>query len=710
MSKKRIVDYAFEYFGVMKDAMQSLPIGNGDIGANVWLTDDGKIHFLISKTNAWSELSRLLKLAHIELSILPCPFKGGAQFRLNIADGVLDIFKGNNTLKIYADAFAPCVRVLLNTEQPVDVAIKLNNYRNEAIDPGNDFSNYFMSGSNCGIVESADTITTTKQGGIAQIHRNAQSCYEFSLKNQHMDAYWGRERDPLLGLTFGVGLYSNEMIADGESLIAKKVTQINASFYVESKYANSVTEFVDTLDLLRARYGYATEKGYDTHVQSWRNFWDKSYIFISGDEQAETITRAFLYHRYLTRCADRGNQPIKFNGSLFTADKMQGYSENYDARRWGAPYWFQNTRIPYWYLLYMGDYESMHPFFDMYLNMMPIAKCRCENYFGHDGILIPETVSHFGLYANANYGFANENGVRECNSGRALRRGEPCNGFIRYHYNGMLELSYMMLKYLELSGDISRKGQMLAFIEKTLLFFDRHFDKNNGKLVMNPVSSLETWQMCVNDAPNIAGLKAVCEKLNSMKGLSPSLKAVLDGILPAIPNLPFEESKDGVVLAPCEIKIFEHTNNSENPELYAVFPFELYGLNKDGLDIARRTYNRRASRHKGGWSQDPVDATLLGLEADAVDHLVRQSGMKDTRSLFPAFFGPNFDETPDQDHGGMTSLCLIFMLLQTNGNDYTVFPVWPRKWNVRFRLPLKNGVYVYGEQVDGERVVREERV
>ena len=41
----RIVDYAFEHFGVMDNAMQSLPVGNGDIGANVWLTDDGKILF-----------------------------------------------------------------------------------------------------------------------------------------------------------------------------------------------------------------------------------------------------------------------------------------------------------------------------------------------------------------------------------------------------------------------------------------------------------------------------------------------------------------------------------------------------------------------------------------------------------------------------------------------------------------------------------------
>ena len=45
---KTIRDYTFRYRGSMKTAMQSLPIGNGDIGANVWLSEDGRVHFLLS--------------------------------------------------------------------------------------------------------------------------------------------------------------------------------------------------------------------------------------------------------------------------------------------------------------------------------------------------------------------------------------------------------------------------------------------------------------------------------------------------------------------------------------------------------------------------------------------------------------------------------------------------------------------------------------
>lgn len=709
MCSKRIEDYSFKYSGVMENSGKSLPLGNGDIGVNVWMESDGIIHFLLSKTDSWSELYRILKPAHIVFSIDPNPFANGADFDLNISDGILDIFNENNCLRIYVDAFAPCLRISLNTENAVDTEISFVNYRSEAFDPEDDFSNYFSRSCNHNILESADIITYTKNDGVAQIHRNSQSCYEFSLKNQHMEAYIGKEKDPLLGLTFGSALYSPDMKIVENGMVGNDLNHSQISVFVETKFTENASELADSLDLLYVKYGQACEESYNAHVQHWRTFWEQAYIFASGDDDAEQITKAFLYHRYLTHCADRGNAPMKFNGSIFTFDQMKDHPGNYDARNWGTPYWFQNTRIIYWFLLYSGDYDSMLPFFDMYLNMMPIAKARCDIYFGHTGLLIPETVSHFGLYVNSNYGFTDENGVRSGEGGKALRRGEACNSYIRYHYNGMLELSYLMLKYLELSDDTSRRDVMLEFIEQTLLFFDRHFERVGGRIIMNPVSSLETWQMCINDTPDIAGLKAVCGKLATMSDIPTSLKSLVDSMLPAIPEIPFEDSDDGKIIAPCEIKI-SGIGNSENPELYPVFPFELHGLGKEGLDVARRTYVKRRNHHNGGWSQDPVDSALLGLTSEVEKHLIRQSRMTDKRALFTAFWGPNFDETPDQDHGGMTCLCLMFSLLQSDGNKYETFPAWPEKWDVQFRLPVKNGVYICGEQKDGKRTVREEHI
>lgn len=699
---KTAADYSFRYSGAMDNAMQSLPIGNGDIGANVWVDTAGKVHLLLSKSDAWSELYRLLKPAHVVLDIEPRPFADGADFELSIANGVLTISRNGACLRIYMDAFAPCLRLSLRTESPVKARLALDNYRKTAFDPADDDSNYFMYGARYDIAESADQVLVTGAGGVAQIHRNEESCYEFALRHQDMAAYIGREADPLLGRTFGAGLYSPDMAADGEGLTAEEaLTAMSASVFVETRFTGAAGEMSVSMDALHRKHGDFTEAGLERHIACWNEFWTRAYVYAQGDADAEQVTRAFLYQRYMTRCADRGSAPMKFNGSLFTADQMKGHPGNYDARNWGAPYWLQNTRIMYWYLLRAGDYDAMLPLFDMYLGMMPVATARSEICFGHAGMLIPETASSFGLYPCSNYGLTDENGLRR----RAIRRGEAASPYIRYHYNGMLELSWMMLKYMKASGDMSRRGRMLEFVEKTLLFFDRHFDKLDGKLVMYPVSSLETWQVCVNDAPDIAGLKAVCTELAGWEELPPSLQELLRELPAAVPDLPVEMKNGRRVLSPCEIRIDQKARNSENPELYAVFPYELYGLGKPELDMARLTYEQRLFRHDGGWSQDPVDAALLGLTEEAVKHMVRQSGMKDKRALFPAFWGPNFDETPDQDHGCMMQLCLINMLLQTDGDSYTAFPAWPKKWDVAFRLPVKKNVYVRGTQTEGVRSV-----
>ncbi len=706
---RTVADYPFRYSGVMDDAMKSLPIGNGDIGANVWADTEGRVHLLLAKTDAWSELYRLLKPAHAVLTFEPNPFAEGADFELNVADGLLTLTRGGVCLRVYADACAPCVRLHLRAESPIKARLAFDNYRKEPIDPGDDCSGGFVSGSACGLRESADQIFPTRAGGVVQVHRNGASCYEFALRHQDLESYIGRESDPLLGRTFGAGLYSPQLAVDGEGIrSAEARTELSMSIFVETRFTGAAAELGAAMDSQHGKFGDFSEPGLQKHIACWRAFWERAYVYAEGDADAERVTRAFLYQRYMTRCADRGSAPMKFNGLLFTAGQMEGRPGNYDARNWGAPYWFQNTRIMYWYLLHTGDYEAMLPMFDMYLNMIPISTARVESYFGHPGMLIPETVSAFGLYRAIDYGLPDGEGRRGGPGSMALRRGEPGNRYIRYHYNGMLELSWMMLKYIRLSGDTSRRVKMFEFIEKALLFFDRHFDRLDGRLVMYPVSALETWQICVNDAPDVAGLQAVCGELAGWKDIPLSLKRVVDALLPAIPDLPTEMVNGCRILAPCETKIDQKTRNVENPELYAVFPFEQYGLGKPDLELARRTYDRRLFRHRGGWSQDPVDAALLGLTEEAVGHVTRQSGMRDERALFPAFWGPNFDETPDQDHGAMTLLCIINMLLQTDGETYAAFPAWPEKWDVRFRLPVNGKKYVRGEQVKGARAVIEE--
>ena len=47
------------------NAAGSMPIGNGEVGLNLWVEEDGDLLFYVSRTDAWSEICRLLKLGRI---------------------------------------------------------------------------------------------------------------------------------------------------------------------------------------------------------------------------------------------------------------------------------------------------------------------------------------------------------------------------------------------------------------------------------------------------------------------------------------------------------------------------------------------------------------------------------------------------------------------------------------------------------------------
>ena len=59
------------------DASGSMPIGNGEVGLNVWVEADGDLVFYISRTDAWSECNRLLKLGRVRVKLSPNPFRQG---------------------------------------------------------------------------------------------------------------------------------------------------------------------------------------------------------------------------------------------------------------------------------------------------------------------------------------------------------------------------------------------------------------------------------------------------------------------------------------------------------------------------------------------------------------------------------------------------------------------------------------------------------
>ena len=153
--------------------------------------------------------------------------------------------------------------------------------------------------------------------------------------------------------------------------------------------------------------------------------------------------------------------------------------------------------------------------------------------------------------------------------------------------------------------------------------------------------------------------------------------------------------------------------NVEVPELYALFPFPLFGLSRGELDAGINTFRFRRDKHYRGWGQDEIFAARLGLAEDAAAGLARRFGIWAEGFRFPAMWGPNFDWIPDQDHGGSGMIALQSMLLQPVGDKLLLLPAWPMDWDVDFKLHAPRNTIVECRVENGKlkelRVTPQER-
>ena len=101
------------------DSWGSMPIGNGNIGLNVWVENSGDrdLVFYLATGDAYDWMGELLKLGRIRVSMDPNPFASGATFsqRLRLRDGQIEISSSTSSvsvdLRIWVDKNNPVVHI-----------------------------------------------------------------------------------------------------------------------------------------------------------------------------------------------------------------------------------------------------------------------------------------------------------------------------------------------------------------------------------------------------------------------------------------------------------------------------------------------------------------------------------------------------------------------------------------------------------------------
>jgi hypothetical protein len=345
-----------------------------------------------------------------------------------------------------------------------------------------------------------------------------------------------------------------------------------------------------------------------------------------------------------------------------------------------------------------GDFDLMRPFFDMYSGLLPLSRYRTKLYFGHGGAYFPECINFWGIVFPETWGAKTLADMPER---------IQASGYHKYEWVGGLEMATMMFDAFSYTRDETfLREKLLPFTEAMLTFFDEHYGVGpDGKLDMTPSQALETWWDCSNAMPEVAGLHYLVKMAETLPAASlPDNFKILTARLEAkLPPIPTREIEGVRMLAPAQR--FAKKQNVENAELYAVFPFRLYGIGKPDIELAVKALDRREDKGHFGWRQDDIFMALLGLTEQARKGLVERAGKWDARHLFPAFWGPNYDWTPDQDHGGVLMKTLQLMLLQCEEKAVRLLPAWPPGWDADFKLRAPYNTVIEG-RVRGGKLVK----
>lgn len=711
--------YSVVWDSPSKDFSGSMPLGNGDIAANVWVENGNELVLLLGKSDAWDENCKLLKLGRVRVKFPVEPFWVSGAFRqeLDLRRGEIRLElgkEGNKTrCRIWVDANNPLIRVESESDKPILQEVTLETWRDEERKVQMESSDFFgLISDKYPIVVYPDKVTGDSKDAITWYHANrkpATDGYEYNMKLQGMEEYMHSIPHPLLGRVFGATVRGNGLKSiDPSTLRSTAASKTHSvAIYPLALLKSNAEEWKSKVELQAETLSKQdTEALYARHLDWWNKFWERSWIRIAErtpqpskerSANAEEISKKYQLCRFMNACAGRGAQPIKFNGSLFTVGK----GLDPDFRLFGGPgYWFQDQRHIYWPMLAEGDYDLMEPWFRMYRESLPFAKARCRKWFNHDGGFFGEAMYFWGAETSAHYERTPFEKRKIPNCG---------NSYVTYYWQSNLEMTQMMLDYYQFTGDQDfLKSTLIPHAEAISKFYDLHYPRTpEGKIRFEPAAALESWHKAVNPLPEIAGIRAVMTRLLKLPGTTPGQQALWRRLLDQIPNLP-TGTKDGkTVLLPAELIISQKRSNFENPELYAVFPYRLFGVGKPDLELARDTFAVRYCRDVWCWHQSDMQAALLGLTDDAREGVKnRASRNHSSQSRFPAFWNEGWGWRPDVEHSGVLQMALQFMLMQSDATTGKIYllPAWPQDWNAQFKLHAYDRTTVEGEVKDGKVV------
>ena len=544
-------------------------------------------------------------------------------------------------------------------------------------------------------MKPADTMETV--GNLVYWYqRNDQSYFDEIIDLQGLNA--SDYTDILTGRTYGGRLDGDGFTASGTA-ITKTGGSGRVAITLHSKVSDSVATWKTEINAAAIPFSTPIETLRAAHRDWWSKFWYRSYIFASGDSDATDLTQRYILARYLHACAGRTpGMPIRFNGSIFTVGHL---STDWDHRDWNSYHGFNQRFVP-WSMLPSGDFDLMQPHFDMFFNSLQMAKDRVSTWWGArgaKGAFWPEGLGLFGHVVGGIYGWDRtglELGHITVNHHRAL-------------YTINVETVFMMLDYYDYSQDNFFATTKLIPVAREVVkfyFSNWEIDPGDGKLNMAGVNSGEQDRNLTNPMADIAGLHKV---INGLLALPESLTTDADRtywstVRGQLPDVPI--SANGRLRTSEDLELGVETNNQN---LYAIFPYRLYGYGQANLEGATASYTNRVGKYptsnRNAWRHDATHAAYLGLIDEAKFQVKGSLGRAPPGNWRSnAFYPGDPDGNPGVEPPAIGKIAFQAMLMHPGaGDNINLLNAWPTNWDVQFKLRAPKGTVVKGSRA-GNRI------
>lgn len=711
-------------------SQDSMPLsGSQGTGLNVWV-QDGAIYFYIGRNDAYGEDGNLLKLGCIRLCLDPNPLVSATAFQQE-----LDIYSSRITIHarshagheckmvLWLDVRRPVVFVETESSKPVCLDASFMTWRDRKRPYPLDNWNFRKHHNVPPALRRASIDhVETQPDALLWYHRNddANLISPRMAQEQRFTRTGDAVVDPSQNLIFGGLMRCRTLRFVKQEPVQCQQWQGSAWTYrtdANKKHLLTVSiaaEQEPNLDAWKQRITQVSLESLSPQNYReaarfasawWAGFWARSYIFINQGKGPNDIGwqvgKNYQLFRYMLACNRGGTLPLKFNGGIFNVDthREEGYrvidgaqppAAPPDDRRWSDLFMAQNQRLIGWPALMSGDMDMVTPSLDFYANRVATAVERSQTYWGHGGAAFVEPLSLYGLPVEA---LATNHG--------------PCGPrHLAWHFSIMIEFAWMALQWASYSGEAA--ARYLPLIESVVRFYDEHYRQvhfqrtgqeygRDDRLVLYPMNCLELYADTTDPIEVVCGLHRVVEGVLALppNAVPSAMRAYFEQLQPHLPDICFEMRDGKKVLKPAQqYDSAEPLNKDEFPEMYAVWPYRLYGVGtRNGIAIANNTWEtlpavRQPAMGFMSWQCTSIYAALMGRLADAKRLTIDKLSDQNASLRFTAFFGPGHDWIPDHNWGGSAMVGLQSMLVAPADKGLCLLPAWPADWDVDFQLAL----------------------